>query len=43
MGEKFAFTLKEGHSFRVFENRVLRIFGPRRQKTREMNVKKVTV
>jgi hypothetical protein len=30
MGVKFGLTLSEEHRLRVFENRVLRIFGPRR-------------
>jgi hypothetical protein len=29
-GETWSLTLREEHGLRVFENRVLRIFGPRR-------------
>jgi hypothetical protein len=29
--ESFSLTLREGHRLRVFENRVLRIFGPKRE------------
>jgi hypothetical protein len=32
--ESWSLTLREGHRLRVFENRALRIFGPKRK---EMN------
>jgi hypothetical protein len=36
MWETWSLTLREGHTSRVFENRVLRwIFGPKRGKWRE--------
>jgi hypothetical protein len=31
MGAKLVFTLREEYGLRVFENRVLRIFGPKRE------------
>jgi hypothetical protein len=31
--ETLSLTLREKHRLRVFENRVLRIFGPKREKT----------
>jgi hypothetical protein len=33
--ETWSFTLKEEHRLRVFENRVLRIVGPKREKVIE--------
>jgi hypothetical protein len=33
MGAKLTLILREEHRLRVFENRVLRIFGPKRRET----------